>query len=153
MTRFCSVNFSRYPQTLCLAAKVYQNVLYEDQTHLKKSKMSYFILGAFRDTKSLVKNQLFFVNSFGNALFWFASQVNQFKRQVKHCNFLLVSEEVYLSHYNPSLSATATWKTIGNQFHFSMLASKNWSRRRALSHLKLQSLCLCLPALGSRWRS
>ena len=44
--------------------------------------MSYNLQRAFRDTKNMVTTRLFFVNSFGNAVFRVARLVDQFKRQV-----------------------------------------------------------------------
>ena len=44
--------------------------------------MSYVVHRVFRDTKNMVTTQLFFDNSFGNAVFWVAPPVDQFKRQV-----------------------------------------------------------------------
>ena len=55
----------------------------EARTHLKKSNMIYVVQRAFRDTKTnMVTTQLFFVISFGNAVFRVAPLVDQFKRQV-----------------------------------------------------------------------
>ena len=44
--------------------------------------MSYVVQRAFRDTKNMVTTQLFFVNSFRNAVFRVAPLVDQLKRQV-----------------------------------------------------------------------
>ena len=44
--------------------------------------MIYVVQRAFRDTKNLVTTQLFFVNSFGNAVFRVAPLNDQFKLQV-----------------------------------------------------------------------
>ena len=82
MSQFHSVNFSGLPQNSSLASTGYEIVYTEARNHLKRSNMSYVLQRAFRDTKNMVTTQLFFVNSFGNAVFRVATLVNQSKRQV-----------------------------------------------------------------------
>ena len=54
----------------------------EARTQLKRSIMNHVVQLAFRETKKLVTTQLFIVKSIGNAVFWVAPLVDQFKLQV-----------------------------------------------------------------------
>ena len=60
--------------------------------------MSYVVQRAVRDTKNMVTTQLFFVNSFGNAVFRVAPIVDQFKRQVDQSlqSFIVFQRDLFI---------------------------------------------------------